>query len=365
MDSESATASESSREPESYRWSLATLKVQDKVYRVPRHGFTQYSGIFETMFTLPQGDDSTEGRSDDNPIVLPSCTTEEFESLLAVLYPTAPELQPITLSKEHWVHVLKLSTLWDMEEVRGLSIKKISAMNIGAIEKVKLGKEFRVPTWLLEGYLEIIKSWGKTEGRSDDNPIILPSCTTEEFESLLSVLYPTAPHLQPTILSKEQWIHILKVSTLWDMEEVRALSIREILAMNPAAIEKVKLAREFKIPAWLLEGYLEIIKSWRNVGSLDDIGSGLGWESAARLADMARNYSLKRRETVNATVPGAYCNHCARLWKWDGGQLSRSFELSAENPTERPKLISQASVEEPELESATKEAFKAELESIS
>ncbi|KAF6752775.1 hypothetical protein DFP72DRAFT_791913, partial [Ephemerocybe angulata] len=163
------------------------IQVQDKVYRVPRHGFTQYSGIFETMFTLPQGDDSTEGRSDDNPIVLPSCTTEEFESLLAVLYPTAPELQPIILTKEHWIHVLKLSTLWDMEEVRGLSIKKISATNIGAIEKVKLGKEFRVPTWLLEGYLEIIKSWGK-------------------------------------------------------------------------------------------------------VGSLDDIGSTLGWESAARLADMARNY---------------------------------------------------------------------------
>ncbi|KAF6752777.1 hypothetical protein DFP72DRAFT_903584 [Ephemerocybe angulata] len=278
---DSATGSERPCEPahEDYRWTLITLKVQDKVYRVPRHGFTRYSGIFETMFTLPQGDDSTEGRS-------------------------------------------------------------------------------------------------------DDNPIILPSCTTEEFESLLSVLYPTAPHLQPTILSKEQWIHILKVSTLWDMEEVRALSIKEILAMNPAAIEKVTLAREFKIPAWLLEGYLEIIKSWGNVGYLDDIGSGLGWESAARLADMARNYSLKRRETVNATVPGAYCNHCARLWKWNGGQVSRSFELSAENPTESPNqsvatrcpycqtwtnilsvdLISRALMEEPELESATKEAFKAELE---
>jgi hypothetical protein len=62
-------------------------QVEDKLYRVPRHGFTQNSDVFEDMFTLPQSSDGAEGQSDSNPIVLPSCTQSEFESLLEVLYP--------------------------------------------------------------------------------------------------------------------------------------------------------------------------------------------------------------------------------------------------------------------------------------
>ncbi|KAF6752776.1 hypothetical protein DFP72DRAFT_440315 [Ephemerocybe angulata] len=274
---DSATASEPPREPnhEDYRWTLVTLKVQDKVYRVPRHGFTRYSGVFETMFTLPQGDGPIEGRSDDNPIVLPSCTTEEFESLLSVLYQTAPQLESITLSKERWIHILKLSTFWDMEQVRRLSIKEISATNIGPIEKVQLAREFKIPNMLLEGYLEIIRSWGE-------------------------------------------------------------------------------------------------------VGlSLDDIGIGLGWESAARLTSLAGQYGFRDFPEVKAELFSGYCTECSVpcTWNW----LSRSFGLTKENREEVMneqchhcqasfQLLSVSLhpiVGEPDLEIATKEAFKAELESIS
>lgn len=118
-------------------------QVEDKVYKVPRHGFIWNSDVFKNMFELPQYGDHTEGQFDDNPIALPSCTKSEFESLLEVLYPSPyVEQQSIflnstdmwtsrgsnlyhrqflptsVLSKYEWGSVLKLSTLWEMQQVR-------------------------------------------------------------------------------------------------------------------------------------------------------------------------------------------------------------------------------------------------------
>lgn len=41
---------------------------------------------FGTMFTLPQGDNVTEGYSDASPIVLVGETVQEFRHFLWVLY---------------------------------------------------------------------------------------------------------------------------------------------------------------------------------------------------------------------------------------------------------------------------------------
>jgi hypothetical protein len=38
------------------------------------------------MFTLPQGDNESEGRSDDSPIVLTGDTVSEFRHFLWALY---------------------------------------------------------------------------------------------------------------------------------------------------------------------------------------------------------------------------------------------------------------------------------------
>jgi hypothetical protein len=88
------------------------------------------------MFSLPQGPDS-EGRTEQNPIVLSGCTNAEFECLLeAIMMPRSAlkdliEVELILtnshgsthsvlkndLLKEQWISVLKLATMWDMPEV--------------------------------------------------------------------------------------------------------------------------------------------------------------------------------------------------------------------------------------------------------
>ncbi|KAF5339566.1 hypothetical protein D9611_011508 [Ephemerocybe angulata] len=146
--------------PEDHRWSLVTFKVEDKLYRVPRHGFTDFSSVFETMFSLPQADTTQEGDTDEAPIVLPSCTKVEFESLLRVMYPTAPRVRQVDLSKEHWLDVLKLATLWDMQEIQETAMTELEGLDLGQMEKIRLAKEYRVSKWLVEGLAGIVRTWG-------------------------------------------------------------------------------------------------------------------------------------------------------------------------------------------------------------
>ncbi|KAJ3503637.1 hypothetical protein NMY22_g18182 [Coprinellus aureogranulatus] len=141
------------------------------------------------MFSLPQGTDedgrpvNREGDTDENPIKLVGCKNEEFESLIEVMYPLSLKGPP-SLSKEKWVGVLKLSRLWDMPEVQhpflsatfhtywilglgviiqvaSVAIDKLSQFELTPVEKIKLGKEHGVPTWLQEGYTVLVDDLSK------------------------------------------------------------------------------------------------------------------------------------------------------------------------------------------------------------
>ncbi|KAJ3520175.1 hypothetical protein NMY22_g12868 [Coprinellus aureogranulatus] len=153
--------------PRTYTYELVSFKVEDKVYRVPRHGFTAFSDVFNTMFSLPQPKESSEGQSDENPIMLPSCTKLEFESLLEVLYPTAARLQVAPLGKNQWIGVLKLSSLWSMDKVRQLAIDELDkCSSLGFLEKVILAKKYRISGWLIAGYMAVIENWGGPGGKN-------------------------------------------------------------------------------------------------------------------------------------------------------------------------------------------------------
>ncbi|KAJ3513128.1 hypothetical protein NMY22_g15132 [Coprinellus aureogranulatus] len=166
MSSASTTIPEVSAATESkareHYYELVTFKVvEDKVYKVPRHGFISNSGVFQDMFKLPQAAGSTEGKADDNPVVLSCCTKPEFESLLEVLYPSMKFLPASKMTKEEWISVLKLATFWDMQEVRSFAIENLSSMRqIHALEKIKLGWHYKVAEWVIEGYYTLIVNWG-------------------------------------------------------------------------------------------------------------------------------------------------------------------------------------------------------------
>ncbi|KAL4256232.1 BTB domain-containing protein [Pleurotus pulmonarius] len=72
------------------------LAVEDTLFNVHRSILARDNSSFGTMFTLPQGNNVSEGRSDANPIALVGETVQEFRHFLWALYALPHELRIVT-----------------------------------------------------------------------------------------------------------------------------------------------------------------------------------------------------------------------------------------------------------------------------
>ncbi|KAH6894005.1 hypothetical protein BKA70DRAFT_1199858 [Coprinopsis sp. MPI-PUGE-AT-0042] len=80
-------------------------------------------------------------------------------------------------------------------------------------------------------------------------------------------------------LTKEEWISVLKLSTNWLFNDMRQLAISNLSLPFPSLglitdpIERICLAKEYRVYDWLVEGYEKVID--RLITSDDDHGSPL------------------------------------------------------------------------------------------
>ena len=63
---------------------------------------------------------------------------------------------PICLETKEWVAVLKLSTLWEFGKLRQKAIEELNKMESISVDKVVLGRDYRVRSLLKVGYEELI-----------------------------------------------------------------------------------------------------------------------------------------------------------------------------------------------------------------
>ncbi|RXW21149.1 hypothetical protein EST38_g4696 [Candolleomyces aberdarensis] len=146
--------SSDNRKKGKFFYDSVVLQVEDTLHQIPRYHLETWSQTFKDMFQISQGDNAN-GSSDECPIILPGCTNDEFESLLTVLF--TPGAVPPTLSKDQWISVLKLATMWDMAQFRELAIGKLSSLNLTPIQNLQLGKTYKVASWIVEGYTALLQ----------------------------------------------------------------------------------------------------------------------------------------------------------------------------------------------------------------
>ncbi|KAJ6481259.1 hypothetical protein C8R47DRAFT_594422 [Mycena vitilis] len=79
----------------------------------------------------------------------------DFERLLKVLYPRdVPQI--LSMAKDAWISVLKLSTLWYFLDARDLAIKQLNdRSDIGSIERILLARQYDVAPWFRRGYTDL------------------------------------------------------------------------------------------------------------------------------------------------------------------------------------------------------------------
>jgi len=132
-----------------------TFLVENQLFRVHRTFLERESDFFKALFSLPLPTCRTvEGTGDNNPIPLPGVTVEEFEALLDSLYQRNRGTQ---CSREHWIHLLSISSRYDFDNIRALAIREISSFNppLDPILLADLAVRHDVDGWLERAYISL------------------------------------------------------------------------------------------------------------------------------------------------------------------------------------------------------------------
>ncbi|KAJ6581980.1 hypothetical protein B0H19DRAFT_929537, partial [Mycena capillaripes] len=126
--------------------------VEDRLFKVPRYHFER-SEIFADAFMLPKptgAAHTAEGTSDQNPVRLEGISSVDFGRLLKALYPLENPVP--SMSKDCWISVLKLSTMWRLLEIRARAVQCLGPMVSNTAEGIVLGRKYHVSSWLRAGY---------------------------------------------------------------------------------------------------------------------------------------------------------------------------------------------------------------------
>ncbi|KAJ7625579.1 hypothetical protein FB45DRAFT_750865 [Roridomyces roridus] len=306
--------------------SLATIQVEDEIYKVPRYHFEKGSEIHADAFKLPPTQ-TAEGQSDESPVKLDGIKSVDFERLLAALYPLNFNVT-ISMPKEHWISVLKLSTMWYMREARELAIEHLDGYVRNTAEGIVLARMYHVAQWLRSGYQALARSpylslspadthllgWetvenqlfkvpgyrfenhsevfktaselpvpGSAEGQSDEDPIKLGGVSSVDFERFLSVLYPSNLNKFAS-LPKDHLISVLKLATLWRILDVRDFAIDNMDRHVTGTAEGIFLGRTYHVAKWLRSGYYALARSPGSTLIFSEVDLQLiGWDTVVKL----------------------------------------------------------------------------------
>ncbi|CAK5267265.1 unnamed protein product [Mycena citricolor] len=159
---------------------------------------------------------------------------------------------------------------------------------------------FKVPRYHFERNSEIFQDTfslpvpgnDDAEGSSDEHPFVLEGIEKVDFACLLNVLYPLDIPQILTSTTTDEWISVLKLSTLWRFLDARDLAIKQ-LNHRVTAVRRVVLARDYHVADWLRRGFTELATR----------GEGLDQEDVEQLGytDAVRLYQIREDAIKTAT----------------------------------------------------------------
>ena len=90
-------------------------------------------------------------------------------------------------------------------------------------------------------------------------------------------------------MGSEAWISVLKLSTMWAFGKLRQKAIKRLGKLNVDPVEKVMLARNYKVEQFLVDGYGGLIT--RKEGPSLEEAKVLGYEVVIQLYKMREQHS--------------------------------------------------------------------------
>ncbi|KAJ3536849.1 hypothetical protein NMY22_g5854 [Coprinellus aureogranulatus] len=141
------------KKDETYHW-FDTVKflVEDVLFKVSQYPFHVGSKYFVEKYGLSQSDDDASVEA----IELKGVTVAQFRVFKQFLFPAYHLTSTsFTFTKDEWLTILTLSTLWHFHDARKLAIQHLGP-ELSALELINVGRACSVPAWVLSGYKSII-----------------------------------------------------------------------------------------------------------------------------------------------------------------------------------------------------------------
>ncbi|KAK0459145.1 uncharacterized protein EV420DRAFT_305233 [Desarmillaria tabescens] len=182
------------------------------------------------------------------------------------------EKEQHTSAIEEAVCVRNESFYWE----NGIFLVEDELFCVPRYQFIKQSETFRAMFTLLQADANAV------EGNTDDRPIRLYGVSKIDFERLLNFMY----HLDiPSVPTRplEEWISILKLSTMWVMTEIRNSAIFHIIERHQEVevVERITLGTSCNVPALVRSGLVTLVN--QDGGVSERQARLLGWETAMRI----------------------------------------------------------------------------------
>lgn len=100
----------------------------------------------------------------------------------------------------------------------------------------------------------------------------------------------------------EEWISILKLSTMWDFVDIKKKALIEVSATlhDMMPLDRILLAKEYKVPRWLFEAYFALVE--RNEPITQKEVDALGFDVVYRLLQIREESWRNSKGTRSGSV---------------------------------------------------------------
>ncbi|KAF8806707.1 hypothetical protein BYT27DRAFT_7191277 [Phlegmacium glaucopus] len=169
---------------------------------------------------------------------------------------------------------------------------------------------FKVPSYYFENKSDKLASTSThsnsscecIEESSEDRPFVLDGILANEFKLFLATSFPIPGQLRPVNLTEEEWVSILKLSTLWDFSDVRQTAITKLDSSftnwDSEMLKKILLGITYHSTQLFISGCLKL--SDRPDPLTETEAMELGYDIAFRLGN------LRERRLKNVPVTPEY-----------------------------------------------------------
>ncbi|KAF5317395.1 hypothetical protein D9611_003730 [Ephemerocybe angulata] len=119
------------------------FSVEGHISEVPSHRFAEESEYFSSTFMLH--------RDLDSVVSLEGVTALQFRIFVEVLYPRVSDTATVDFTKEEWLDILHVSSLWRFNAIRTLAIRCLNPHIEDPLQMTRFGRSNNILDWFIIG----------------------------------------------------------------------------------------------------------------------------------------------------------------------------------------------------------------------